>query len=45
VRELFICEGWAIRSVQLPNGKRQILSVVMPGDFVSSSALLEQELE
>ncbi len=42
---LVICEGWAVRFVQLPNGKRQILSVVMPGDLVSSSALLEQELE
>jgi CRP/FNR family transcriptional regulator, anaerobic regulatory protein len=42
---LVICEGWAVRFVQLPNGKRQILSVAMPGDLVSSSSLLEQELE
>jgi CRP/FNR family transcriptional regulator, anaerobic regulatory protein len=40
-----ICDGWAVRFVQLPNGKRQILSVVMPGDLVSSSSLLEGELE
>lgn len=42
---LVICDGWAVRFVQLPNGKRQILSVVMPGDLVSSSSLLEGELE
>lgn len=42
---LVICDGWAVRFVQLPNGKRQILSVVMPGDLVSSSALLEEQLE
>lgn len=42
---LVICDGWAVRFVQLPNGKRQILSVVMPGDLVSSSSLMEGELE
>ena len=42
---LVICDGWAVRFVQLPNGKRQILSVVMPGDLVTSSLLLEGELE
>jgi len=42
---LVVCDGWAVRFVQLPNGKRQILSVLMPGDLVSSSSLLEGELE
>jgi CRP-like cAMP-binding protein len=42
---LVICDGWAVRFVQLPNGKRQILSVVMPGDLASSSSLLEEGFE
>jgi len=42
---LVVCDGWAVRFVQLPNGKRQILSVVMPGDLVSSSSLLEGGFE
>jgi CRP/FNR family transcriptional regulator, anaerobic regulatory protein len=41
---LVICEGWAVRFVQLPNGKRQILSAVLPGELVSSTALLERQL-
>jgi CRP-like cAMP-binding protein len=32
---LLICDGWAVRFVQLPNGKRQILSVLLPGDMAS----------
>lgn len=41
---LVICDGWAVRFVQLPNGRRQILSIVLPGDLVSPSALLERQL-
>jgi CRP/FNR family transcriptional regulator, anaerobic regulatory protein len=33
-----VCDGWAIRFLQLPNGRRQILSVVMPGDLISAGA-------
>jgi CRP-like cAMP-binding protein len=33
-----VCDGWAVRFLQLPNGRRQILSVVMPGDLVSAGA-------
>jgi CRP-like cAMP-binding protein len=40
---LVVCEGWAVRFVQLPNGKRQVLSVVLPGDLVSSTGLLERQ--
>jgi CRP-like cAMP-binding protein len=40
---LVICEGWAVRFVQLPNGKRQILSVVLPGELVSPTAILERQ--
>lgn len=38
---LVICDGCAVRFVQLPNGKRQILSVLLPGDPVSPAAILE----
>jgi len=38
---LVICDGWAVRFVQLPNGKRQILSLLLPGDLVSPAAILE----
>ncbi len=41
---LLICGGWAVRFVQLPNGKRQILSVVMPGDLASPTSMLEGQL-
>jgi CRP-like cAMP-binding protein len=40
---LVICEGWAVRFVQLPNGKRQILSVVLPGDLVSATSIVERQ--
>lgn len=41
---LMICVGWAVRFVQLPNGKRQILSVLLPGDLVGPTALNEGQL-
>lgn len=41
---LAICEGWAVRFVQLPNGKRQILAVILPGDLVSPASMLEGRL-
>ena len=37
-----ICDGWALRFAQLPNGKRQILSVVLPGDIVSVASVFDQ---
>ena len=41
---LVICDGWAVRFIQLPNGKRQILSVLLPGDLVSATSVLEGQL-
>jgi CRP/FNR family transcriptional regulator, anaerobic regulatory protein len=38
-----VCEGWAVRFLQLPNGKRQILSVIMPGDLISASAVFDRQ--
>jgi CRP-like cAMP-binding protein len=40
---LIICEGWAVRYVQLPNGRRQILSVVLPGELVSATSIVERQ--
>ncbi|HUE09707.1 MAG TPA: Crp/Fnr family transcriptional regulator [Steroidobacteraceae bacterium] len=40
---LLICDGWAVRFVQLPNGKRQILSVLLPGDLASPTAIGERQ--
>ena len=35
-----ICSGWAMSSVALPDGRRQIISFLMPGDIVSVGSLM-----
>ncbi len=35
----FICEGWAAASASLPDGRRQILAFLLPGDIVSSTSV------
>lgn len=35
-----ICSGWAMSSVALPDGRRQIISFLLPGDIISASSLL-----
>lgn len=37
-----ICSGWAAVYVNFQNGSRQILSFVLPGEFVSPSFLLDK---
>jgi CRP-like cAMP-binding protein len=39
-----LCEGWALRLIQLGDGRRQVLSVVLPGDLLSISAVFEPQL-
>lgn len=39
-----ICSGWAFRFVQLPDGRRQTLSILLPGDVVSGVALFARRL-
>ena len=36
-----ICDGWAASSVALADGRQQVLSFLLPGDFVSTATLLE----
>ena len=38
-----VCNGWAVRFQQLPNGRRQILSVIMPGDLISAGAAFARQ--
>jgi CRP/FNR family transcriptional regulator, anaerobic regulatory protein len=38
---LILCEGWAFRYRQLSNAQRQILSILIPGDFFSVFSLFE----
>ncbi len=36
-----VCQGWAIKFTQLPNGRRQALSVIRPGEIISAAAAFE----
>jgi CRP/FNR family transcriptional regulator, anaerobic regulatory protein len=38
---MVLCEGWAYRFYRFADGRRQILSVLIPGDFFSTSTLLD----
>lgn len=35
------CKGWALSSISLPDGRRQILSILLPGDIIFSAGLFE----
>ena len=39
-----ICEGWAACALKLANGRRQILSFVLPGEIVACGPLFEPRL-
>ena len=38
---LIICAGRAVSSITLPDGRRQVLSILLPGDVVSATSLFE----
>lgn len=35
-----VCSGWAMSSIALPDGRRQVISFLLPGDIVSIGSLL-----
>lgn len=39
-----ICEGWAASMLQLSNGRRQILSFLLPGEIITAGLLFERQL-
>jgi CRP/FNR family transcriptional regulator len=39
-----VCEGWAFTFLMLYDGRRQILSFLLPGDVVATSALVRDRL-
>ena len=39
-----LCAGWAFRYIQLPNGGRQILQFLLPGEIFTASSVFEARL-
>lgn len=39
-----VCEGWATSVMKLTNGRRQILSILVPGEMVTCRLLFERKL-
>lgn len=39
-----LAEGWAVRISRLPDGRRQILSFLLPGDMISVGAVFTERL-
>ena len=37
-----ICQGWACAYISLPNGRRQTLSFLLPGDITSAAAVFRE---
>jgi CRP-like cAMP-binding protein len=40
-----LCSGWAFRFFQLPNGRRQILNFLFPGDLFSPAAVFSERFK
>lgn len=40
-----LCNGWAFRFLQLPDGRRQILNFLLPGDLFSASSLFQDRVQ
>jgi CRP-like cAMP-binding protein len=43
-RVLVICEGWAFRFAQLTDGRKQILSILIPGDVITPMRLFDDAI-
>jgi len=40
-----LCGGWGFRSFQLPDGRRQILNFLLPGDLFSAASVFEERFQ
>jgi CRP/FNR family transcriptional regulator len=40
---LLLCGGWGFRYFQLPDGRRQILNFLLPGDLFSATSVFEEQ--
>lgn len=43
-RVSILCDGWAFRFVQLPDGRRQILSIIVPGDVITPTRIFGEQI-
>lgn len=43
-RVFVICDGWAFRFVQLPDSRKQILSILIPGDVITPTRLFDEQV-
>ena len=40
-----ICEGWAASTMKLSHGRRQVLSILLPGEMVTCRLLFERQID
>jgi len=40
-----VLEGWAMRYKQLPDGRRQVLALMLPGDICDGNAFIHQHMD
>jgi CRP/FNR family transcriptional regulator, anaerobic regulatory protein len=40
-----LCDGWAFRFVQLPDGRRQILTILLPGDVITLTRIFDEKIQ
>jgi CRP-like cAMP-binding protein len=43
-RVYVVCEGWAFRFAQLPDGRKQILTFMIPGDVITSTSPFDEHV-
>jgi CRP-like cAMP-binding protein len=39
-----VCDGWAFRFVQLPDSRKQVLSILIPGDVITPTRLFDKNV-
>ena len=43
-RVYVVCDGWAFRFVLLPDGRKQILSILIPGDVITPTRVFNEDV-